>query len=517
MSETKRIRKRAPSVFGTVIAVAIALLITFFSPNLIRAQAQDTSGAVDYYKATETADLNKQIDALSKGYGSYMDNYKASAKGAGADVSIKAIFGQGLLKLLGTEDLKSIEASVLSMQTDKKSKSIISLAANDQTFTTLNMLMDTDKELAYILIPELSKAYLKLSTNPYDELSGSMAFTPFTAKQLTDFLNNNPLTEELLNKLLKKYTSIVINEVNDVTVAGSDKVIAGNVSANYTKLIVKIDEETALSIGEKVLTTAKEDKDLLNLLVAFKLCSKSEYNSRIQETLDFIEKKKADIPEDGTGKEAVLTMNVYVDDKGNITGRDFSFEDNSEKINTLSFGYKTAKKDSDIGFDAWFTENGKDDFNLSGKVNAAETGVSGDITFTYNDPYSERPEDIHIKLEDVKYTADGVGGYLNGSFKLTGDSLSGLSIGAEYSGNTEQQTMKMDFDQSGEKLLSLIVKAKSIPYVDFKLPSKSAQIYDAETQITEYLSTADLNGYLKGINSNINVKAINDYLALLIE
>ncbi len=498
---SKKTSRRLSLVLGTAMVAFAALLLVIFIPTAVNVYAETTKSPVEYYQSVEKSNLDKQIDAFSKGYGNYLDNYKTSAKGVGTEVSLKATLDPSIATLMDLKGLKSMKASILSMQTDQKSKSTISLFTNDKEFTTLDLLTDTEKELAYILIPELNKAYLKMTTNPnYGELSGTTA--PFTTKELTSLLNDNPLTEILLNELLKKYAAIMVAEIDNVTIAYGDKVTVGDITAGYTKITAKLDEKTVLSIAEKMLVAAKEDEELLNLCVNFKLCTKPEYNINIKKALDDIANEKMNL----STKEEVAIMTVLVDDKGNIAGRDISYESDSE---TISFGYKTAKEDTDLGFEAWVTTDKSETLKVVGKVGIMSKGVSGDVTITYNDLSIDSSEVFNIKLDDLKYTRTDSSGYINGKFTITGESLLGMSILVKCTGDVEQQTMKMDFDQGENNLVSVLVESKLKDYKDFKLPSESVKIYDAETQMDDYMSSADIKNYLKGINEKIDVKGIN--------
>jgi hypothetical protein len=526
ISNGKKTKRLFSIVSKTVMVAIFAITLTFFAPTFANAAEVTLTptptptpvakSAEESYQTIEKSNLEKQIDAISKAYGAYLDNYKTSAKGVGAEVSIKAIFDPSFAKEMKVDHLESVEASIDSVQTNKKSKSVITLLANNKDFTTLDVFADTEKELAYVLIPELSKAYLKVSTKAnYGELTGQTM--PFTANDLINILNNNPLTEELLNKLLKKYSTIMVEGITNVTASGIENVSVGGVNADFSKITVKLDEKTLLSIAEKVLTTAKEDKDLSNVCVSYKLCTKSEYNNKIQNALDEISKSKKSLSEVKTDSKDVITMTIFVDDKGSITGREFTSNSDLDGLKGLSFGYKVAKKDSNKGFQVWLSENNVEEFKTEGKVSASDKGVSGDVVLTVNDSVSKTSETFNIKLEDMNYTADGANSYLNGKLTVTGESLKGVSLGVNCIGSKNEQTIQMDYIKEGKNLISFLIGSRLKDFKNFKMPSKSAKIYDSETQINEYISSADAKEYLKGINKKINVKEINTYLDQLIK
>ncbi|MGB8455448.1 MAG: hypothetical protein WCD89_24340 [Anaerocolumna sp.] len=505
VSGIKRPLRRLSKILGTAVIAAAFMVISLVSSGAVKAFAETTDNPAEYYQTIEKTNIEKQIDALTKFYGMYLDNYKKSAKGLGAQVDLKAEFDSSIAASMGLNDLKSLKATIISMQTDKKTNSLIHLFTNDKEFTSFSVLVDIEKELEYILVPELSKAYLKLSLNPDYSGLGRSAM-PITAKELAELLNNNPLTEDLLNKLLKKYAAIAVGEISDVSVA-YESVIAGSISTEQTQLTAKLDEKTLLTIAEKVLTAAESDKDLSDLFVKFKMGTEADYNKLIQETL----KQIVNIPM--AGPEETLYMNVWVDTDGNITGRDFS--DSADSDSSI-LGYKTAKIGSDVGFTAWFNPDKEESLKLTGNLETENDMTNGEVTLSYTDSDIQTREEFNVKLEDVKYTFNGSNSYVNGKFLISGDSLPGMKIDVNCTGDSELQTMKLDFVQDGTQLVSVTMDTKRLPYEDFELPSKTEKVYDIQTQLEEYLSSANLVNYLKGINSKIDIKGINAILEQII-
>lgn len=510
VNKTTSHRKRSSMLYrvlGTTMVALTALALIVFAPTALNVFAETTMSTDEYYKSIESSNLDKQIESITKAYGNYLDNYEKSSKGIGTEVSLKATLDSSITSSLGFEGLDSIKATILSMQTNQKSKSTISLYTNDQKFTSLNLFTDSKKDLAYLLIPELSKAYLKLPLNSED-LSGLT--NSLSNKDITALLSNNPLTEELLSKILKKYTSIVVAELNNVKITGNDKVTASNVSTDCTKFTVKLNNATILSIAEKILTTAKYDNELKTLLIKFKLCTNAEYNRFVQNTLDQIDAAKVELGNSNTSEE-VITMNVWTDSKGNIIGREFSYDLDSE---TISLGYKATRNNLDLGFEAWYTSN-TEKIDIVGKAVVGLTGLTGNVKFTYGDQSTS--EVLNVDFKNVLLTTQSAKSYINGKFTITSTSLPDMSIVVNLTGNTEKQSFKLDIEQAGTTFVSFLITSKEVPYKEFKLPTKPAKIYDVETQMDSYISSSNIVQYLKSINKKINVDGINAYIDQIID
>lgn len=497
MPEKKTPRWLFPVVGASIIVIA-AILFSIFSPTVINTIARITLSPAMYYQKIENANLEKQIDTLSKSYGNYIEAYQNTLdKGASAETSISATLDSSITTTLGLDGLKNIKASILSSAIGLKAKSTIALACNEKEITTLDYYLDMEKEDFFIQVPDLNKAYIKASLSD----ATSQTEVPFSTKDIYRFLEENPLTEELLNDLLKKYIQLAIEELDNVTVGNSETVTANKISSEYTKLSVNIDEKTFLTILEKILNTAKSDKDLRNLFVELNICKEGEYESLIQDYLDDIENEKSSVNE-----KDVIVMTILVDNKGNITGRDFSYTIDNE---TDTFGYKTARKGTALGVDAWVKTGGTEIINAKGTLKLGTKGASGDVVLSYTDPSIGSSEVFNITMEDVKNVYEDKMYYLNGTYTITSETLSAMNVTISLTGKEKQQNMTLDFVQGGVNLASISIVSKYVPFASFELPKETDEMYDANTQINEYLSTADIQKYLTDINDKIDVEGIN--------
>lgn len=492
---------------GAVLIAAALMLLSVCTPAAVSQAAQTVENTTDYYQSVEKTNLEKQIDDFTKLYGVYMENYKKTASGIGAEATIKAEFDPDFAAALGLKNLKSFKTTTVTRQTDKKADSIFAFFTNDIELTSMNVLSDVEKEVTYLLIPELSKAYLKIPANSAYGNSYSTAGL-FTAKDVMEFFGNNPLTEELLNKLLKRYTAAALGEIRNVS-AMDYFMTAGSISGDQTMLTVKIDEKTMLAIAEKVLKTARTDEDLADLLVKLKLCTKEQYGLMVDAALSSIASQKDlyDVLEN----ETLFVMRVWVDTQGNITGREFLSD-----ADTSILGYKKLKAGTNTGIEAWFSPAEEEVLKLSGTVSEGNGLYNGDLSLSITDAYMDVPLVFNLALQDFSITSKDATSYMNGKFVITSTSLPGQRIEAALYGNELQQNIKAELIQETTKLVTVTITSKVLPYEDFELPSASDKVYDMETQLEAYLNETDLAGYLENINKKIDVEGINAVLEQLI-
>jgi len=490
----KWFRKAAGSVLMIIALLAVSLL----SPASVSMAAQKNNTAKDY-QSVEKAYFGKLIDNFTDSYATYAENYKKLASGLATQGTVKVEVNSDLAAALGLKNFRSVQADVESKLTDKKADSKITYFVNDFKIITLDVLQDLENDIMYMVIPELSKAYLKISAN-------SLGNTKlFTTKNVIDFFTSDKISASQLNRLLKKYANIAISQIKDVS-AMDYYTSAGNIGDNQTMYTVKIDKKQYLAMAENVLKTARLDEDLKNLLVSLNVCTKEQFVQKIDTALKSVAQQKKAA---ASKNENLLTMEVWVDSQGNVTGREFAFNFNS---NTITIGYKALSNGSNTGIDIWFSPDKGHTFQLNGTIKEENGCCNGDLTLTYADLTQKTEQKFDVLLSDITtVTKDNVN-YVKGNIIITSKALPGFKVEVNLSGSETEQLIKAEVVQGTSKLATVTVNSKVVPFKDFSLPSESDQIYDFKTQYNEYVKGLDVEGFIADINSKINLDEINSLL-----
>lgn len=492
----------------TAWIVLIALVFTIFSPTSVNNVSKAALSPLKYYQKVEKANVNKQIDGLTKGYDSYIKAYQEALKQeAGAELSLKATFDPSFATAMGMEGLTSAKASIISMVKGTKTKSTMDFFANDKQLTSIETYADLNG-LYYYLIPDLSKAFLKVSM---DDLYGSNISSANLQKEMLNYFND-PISADVLNKTLKKYSTIVIDNVTNVNMKENESVTVDKVTSKYTRLTLRINERTGLNIASKILNSAKTDTTLRDTLIDLGICTKNEYNAAISDGIkDVASDLKALKKSNGSN---IITMSIWVDKNNNITGRSIIVNADDEY---LKLGYKTAKKGTTVGFDAWIGEKDYNYLRGTGSFTAKLTGATGNIKISMQE-YSDASSDvINIDFKNVKYTLKDNTGFINGEFDITSKLFDGLNIKMKCTGDSSKQDFMFDVMQSGKSLINITATTKEIPYKDFNFPTSTDKTYDMITQMDSYLRDADMKGFLQKIKDRSDVKAIDDYIDSLLK
>lgn len=489
-------------VAGSVLMAVALLVVSILTPATVSKAAEQTKNTAEYYQAVENAYLNKAIDEFTKSYGTYIENYKKMASGFATEGTFKVALDSSLAEALGLKNFRSVRADVDTKQTDKKVSSFITYYYNDLKIITLDFLYDLEKDLYYLMIPEFSKAYLQIPASSTYNQSG----LALTAKNIMNFYTSDTLSEDLLNRLLKKYTKAVLGEIKEVR-AMEYLTTAGDISETQTMYTVEADTELMLNIFDSILNTAKLDKDLEDLFVSLKVCTAEEYQGMIDILKTFVtERKKALSDKDN---ETLFKMNVWVDSEGIVTGREIVIPENYD---TVAFGYKALKRGVNTGINVWLSVNEEESLRLNGTISDESGKYNGNMTLSYVDTKAEIDEKFDISIEDVYTTIKDSVSFVNGKIVVTGKSMPGYKIEIGLSGNETQQTITADLLQETKKLVAITLTSKVVPYEDFDLPTEKDQIYNIYTELDDYIEGVDIDSFINDISNKIDLNGLDSLL-----
>lgn len=481
----------------------IIILISINSLGTMDMIAHAATTPLAYYQNLEKDNLNKQVDGLTKAYADYILNYQTALKQQmGLETTVQATFDSSITDNTSFEGLNSIKASMISMVKgiENKTNGVISLNDKDlasfETYTTLN-------EIYYFMIPDLSKAYLKLDVKNMEGYTS----TAFTQESIEDFLND-PISEDLLNRLMKKYGSIIIDNINNVTMKKDVIVNLDGVESDYTRLTVSINEMDLLDISYAILNAAKEDTDLRDLFVDLGICTNKEYNAAIKEGLTSLSDVQKELKQIKYKGEKVFKMYLWINSNGEIAGRSVSFNSYGEVV---TFGYRTTKSGTKMGVEAWMISDGEDVLRGTGSLTGKLTGASGNIKVSLSDGYTT-PIFINVDLKDVKYTKSGNNSFINGKIDITSKDLNGMSFNIKLNGDLDKQEFLVDMLYNNKSMASVSTMVKEVPFTDFSLPSSNDKIFDIDTQLEDYLKDADIKGFLEGIKEKSDLEFIDSYI-----
>ncbi len=383
------------ALIGILVAVNYARIVNFFHKTF--------SSPEEYYQYIEAKQVDELVDTYMNGYESYMDMISFDDKGISVEYTVE--LGEDLRDLLEMTDvdvswLEKINYAMDASIKDEALKLEALVGVNDVDILSGNIIMDFAEEYIYMQYPELNEQYIGAS---FDEIGVDYEEGMFEIIEV--YKEYFPESEEL-EDLLKKYITIVLEQIDDVE-EETVTLEVGDVSQKCTALEVTIDTETAQKIIEAVMEELSKDEDLEKML---KKCmgiaeemgvEDADVDELYDEFMDEIDYALEHIDEIDMG-DVEIVMVVYVNGKGEVIGREIEVED-------FKYRYAMPREGSSFEMECYIE-------------------MPDVFSYSYYDTYAEEPQLVEFGIEGEGKVK---GGKITGDFSVKYDSTTYLDIKVE--------------------------------------------------------------------------------------
>lgn len=463
-----------PAAIGVGVA-AVGLVGFFMKDKILNLVNKNFQNPTEYYQQVEGDHLGKNLDIIEDRYGRAMERMKSGS--FGESVTMKVELGSTLKSLLASyaPEASSLDSAAIRMGASVADNAYtLEYAAdvNDQQILSCDLFMDLSDLRSYIKVPELSESYLDLSS----AIESVKESSSETMTAYTKCMELMPETKEL-TQLLKNCTETLYKGMGEATREDA-KLEAAGVSAKYTKLSVSADGKALKNIIKDELQVLKEDDMINNLLKDVEEMSdqsvSGEYSSSMDTLINQIEGA------DASSFDGTLNMDVYVDDEGEIAGREIKFNYENREISYHCLNPQSGGK---MGTDFAIAVDGKEYLTLTGSGDVSNAGVSGSYTLTANG--SEKSSEIQFTTKDFGVSEDG---YLSGTISLSIPEYSGYVINATFDQNQSTCSVRFALEVSGEEWAAVNVVVEESDALSFEEPGDSDVVYDAidNDQVVQY-------------------------------
>ncbi|WP_059067211.1 zinc ribbon domain-containing protein [Mediterraneibacter massiliensis] len=421
-------------VAGAVLIVSVGAF-AMTKTNAFKARFTDP---VDYYKAVETAYIDKNAAILEKTASNKSDS-SSITMGVDIDDAGIALLGIGNYDAeMITNGLNELELQVNYGQTDDLMGAEAALYSGKDRIVSANTVIDSEYEEAYIQIPEISSGYLWIDEEAYSEASlGSLSI-------LTDI----PDTANL-SPIFSKYAKTMLDYVEDVE-RETDELKVDGIAQKTTHLTVTMDDSQLQDLFVDILETAQKDEDLKDYIVWLGDCSmmsngyydNSYYDddyyyddyydddyyddyydgeAYYDSFIESLDNAIIEIEEYGALDEAEAEMDVWVDKNGAIIGRTLTVSNFEETMEV--FNYQTTREKDKFACVLSFGDPASEygDYVLLEGNGSIKKGLA-DGTFTL-ESYGETIGEFTLSNYDLKSAEDG---YFNGTLAVSSDMSSDL-------------------------------------------------------------------------------------------
>lgn len=395
------------------------------------------------YTETEKALFTNAVKALAEGLSDEMEDYRLLESGIREDISLRLEdSGKSILAMVSQADLTWFDelklSSDISMADDVQLMDA-GLYLNDTKICTLQYYFDLKNMEIYMKVPELRDGYIKMDyAKIMEEAAASEdadaeAPTPFNSPEfmknylricsnLPDYVPETAVTESILTR----YTELLFDYTEDVE-CKEETITIYDVSEDATLYEGQISSDKALAFATELLNTAKEDKELEDLL--------NDWNEKLPEAdnlyqsfLDAIDSGLDSLTSDEDGDAVLLTSKLWTDNEGKTIGRSLETDNGTESVPL--FTWQQTKNEEQRGY---FLQIGpeEDAFSLTGSGQMTDGKLNG----VYDFAVSGTP---YVSIEVTDYDAEAAkSGSLYGSYKASliasddnpaAESLAGLAL-----------------------------------------------------------------------------------------
>lgn len=517
---TEKVKKMPKTALLIVAAIALVLIIVLANfKSVTNSVNKLVSSPEKYYASVE----KNQIKELAGNFADSYDNNvldNVDINNYSVDYGIEVELSEearelleGALNVDDTEAFKKMAANFfVSLKGDVISAEASATFGKDKLISG-NVVADMEKGEAYAQIPELSSKYIGVSLDEYaEDFSEQFSVMMEQSESLAAALPKAKTVE----KLIKRYLTIAVENVDSVKEdKGTIKV--GDIEQKCTTIRVRIKEEDAYNIVKAILEEAKDDKDLHNVIKDFVNAvaetSEEEMDMDADEVIDmFVEEIENALDEleeiEEFDSEEELVMNLWVDNKGEVIGREVEFDDQT------IFYYKMAQKGSKFEYKAVLVADpdyGEEIiFEGTGKKNSST--LNGEYVLKMKEG-EKTSKFLEVKVDDYKIKK-AKEGFIDGSFtfgiseEFLREANAGIAaaIISDYELKFDVKSGKKDamiavsILDNEEMFAKLKVDAKIGSGKSAKLP-KGILVEDEE-DIMEWAETIDTKKFLKKIEKS---------------
>lgn len=508
---------KSPKKKGLILTVVIGIVavllvggITVFSvPTLRNGLYLTILSPKSYYIATEAKNVKKIGDNIGDAYEKRVEKLNSQKKGTKRNkAEIKVNISKELTGSLGTDEIFPVEFLVDGRNDFEKNRKQIDVECKlgKEKLIGVNMLMDLGKKEFYMQIPQFNSAYLHTSPKEATKQDpDTQQDMEKYQKVVTNYLNE-PTSKKFISNLVTRYGKLIFETPEQVSIEKKAEYSVNNVKKNMTKVTVSVTASDVKAWCDKIVEMARKDKELKKEMIRLGICKEDEYSKLIEEIENIFKENE----EKDSGK---LVMDVWVDKRGNIVGREISVLDGDKK--NSGFYYFTDKQDgTDYLEISIYNVEGNEAFIIKGSGKEEESGYKGEAVLE-----SKKGNGTHIPVEEyskdtgetvlgskegtstqtlAKLSFDNVkaidkkNSAYNGNFVLESDSFAGGKLQITLTGEEDKQNVKMEASVKGEKLGSIEMNQSVEDCEEIAYPPKGT-IYDMEKaeDMEKYMAEMD--------------------------
>lgn len=506
------------------IALAGALVAVVVMVALVLCNIQVVTNSINklllspekYYVKVEQKALKSMVADAVYAYGNALEkntNLTDQTIEYGVDLELSEEAYTILASTLGIEDGKGLAKMGLDFETSRKDDMVsleIAALLGEDTLISAKGMMDMESAMVCGQIPELSDTYIGMDITEYKDALQEMT------KLSEESLELYPKKDALEN-VINRYSAIILEHINEVTET-NEKIMLENMEQKCTILRIDLYDTDIANMIEALAKEAKTDQELESIIVPFIMYinsvdeaqAKVKYIDDLDNLLEDIEIVKANASE-----TFMVRMLVYVNNKGEIIGREIATKDTGISYMRLEKGSKFA---SEAGVKVMEEDI---DIAILGTGEKKASSLSGDFELKID---GIKMADIIVKEWDTKKAMQGLP---TGSFRFqpTMSFYSELDMDAAYlllsnyaidveMNTTDTEVMLALALMNQDKMFAKMIMDTKIGAGKTEVLPKNVIMAETEEDIIEWVKTIDFQQFREKLTTSNLPK---EYVSMLEE
>lgn len=493
--------KKLAAIIGIFVAALLVVGVAgaMNAKKIANVVKEKTSSPEEYYRYVEEKNRDASLGQMKNNYGTFYDD--AVKKERTDKVTYQIDLGDTLKALASGYGFESATIVATGKTEDNVVAAQAKIQLNGKDAATLNTWMDYNQKEGYVQLPELSPAYLDLSSTLQEAAASIPSYTMGTDAE--KYL----LKADQIDTLVTTYSDIILDNMKKVE-RTQEKLSVGNVSEEYTKLTVTCDGKEIQKMSQEILEKAKDDAIIKELVEKFDTSVYSSFQEQIANTLSELETAETD--------NAGLEMVVYVDEKTEIVGRIVTLK-SGEDEESFTIKMLKPKKGNQSAYEMVVTADGVDYLMLSGEMKEKDHKLSGDFSLSLDESLNpgnatvlSMQDVVKIFVKDLDQKALEKDGSLKGIIELSSEqiqSVAGYTLRINMDNTKEQSKNTIEVLVGSDVFATVQIMTEEAEAPDVTKPEDGAVTYDLsdELGLTTYVSEIDLITFITDLKTNCGV------------
>ena len=402
-------------------------------------------------------------------------------------------FGKGVTDALGVE-VKPLSLTSETKLKGAKAGTDISITYDGNNLASLNGVYDNEAKKVYIKVPELSDAYLSVSSDDFKDLKSQLlpaettdlkSVTGISAlSALSSIKNLSNIKVDKYEKILDDYIKVITDKLPDEYEKDDFKGKISEVEYSYKQRTYTLTSDNIKNIIEAVFEKLKSDEDVkklaVNILGSALGLTEDDYAAKVDNAKNSLLKEVSQV------EKAEISL-IYDDD--DVVG--IKLNDATMVCVDENDAYAIGVEGEGVSYSFTAVKDGKKlDIDCESNITAADEDTQ-DVSFILN-------------IEDFEIT-DKENGLANGDVKLAakfGDDTAKLDV--VYKAEESKQNSEINISVNDTQYAKITLLSEITNASDVSIPSGTIYTMD---EIEKYQSSMKLDKFITNIQ-----KALGDDL-----